>query len=408
VAPRRFGIKPGDVQQSTRHLAVSAESCGRIGSGLSLPVTSRPALALFSALLLASSACSRNDASQDRAGPLSVGPQPNSVLVPGTVAIGRDRVLAPVAAAGHRLVWVSGPLESEDVVPTLLTKLLPSGRVTELAQDVVPGFGLAVEGGLVLFAAAAGDGSAQLIAIHPDGTGRRVLARFLIAPIASRGRLVAWAEQVGDRQRVVVLDLPTGREWTAADLSRCTPECYRIDAVALADRGVVFTRGAVSSQTSYIVRRGFDDADFEQVAIPNDPQPDLVPSSDGALYYSLYRGWYRWDFGEASPRLTPFARPQPAPLLRFEDGRWFLLYRDGCAQRLVVRLTDGRIVESVSPAGLRRRAGVHERVCVQLADLDWTGEQLLSSWFLVPQSEEESHEEHGLVGLLVAGPKLAR
>lgn len=333
-------------------------------------------------------------------------------LEPGAVAVKPGRVLAPVALAGRYLVWVSGELEAEAVSPVLLGRSLGSTRTTTLARDVIPSLGLAAAAGWVVYATSGKEGKPpRLAAIRTDGTDRQVLTDSLIAPIASRGTAVAWAEQDGDRQRVVTRDLAKGRNWIAADVPRCRGGCYRIDAVALADKGVVFTRGAIGPQPSHVVRRGFSDPKAQQVTVPNDPQPDLVPSSAGALYFVLARGWYRWDFGGGPPRLTRYAGAVPPQLLGFERGRWFVLHGQGCAQRLVVVGTDGQALTTTSPPVVSALAGAEKGPkadCVTMADLVWTGRQSLTSWFLVPSESEESHENAGLVGLLIAGRTLVR
>lgn len=325
------------------------------------------------------------------------------------MAVKRGRVLAPVALAGRYLAWISGELEAEDVSPAVMGRSIGSARTTTLARDVIPNLGLAAAGGWVVYGTGGNEGEPpRLVAVRTDGTDRKVLTDSLIAPVASRGGTVVWAEQDGDRQRVVTRELATGRTWVAADMPQCNPGCYRIDAVALADKGVAFTRGAIGSQPSYVVRRRFSDPKAQQIAVPNDPQPDLVPSSAGALYYVLSRGWYRWDFGEGKPRLTRYTGAAPPQVLRFERGRWFVLHGPGCAQQLVVLGTDGQALTTMSPPAVSALAGAKKGDCVTLADLVWTGRQSLTSWFVVPKESEESHENAGLVGVLIASRTLAR
>jgi hypothetical protein len=327
------------------------------------------------------------------------------------VAVKGGRVLAPVAVAGRYLVWVSGELEAEDVSPVLMGGPIGSTRTTTLARDVIPNLGVAAAAGWVVYATSGKEGEPpRLVAIRRDGTGRQVLTDSLIAPIASRGTAVAWAEQDADRQRIVTRDLAKGSDWIAADVPRCSGGCYRIDAVALADNGVVFTRGAIGSQPSYVVRRRFSNPKTQRVTVPDDPQPDLVPSSAGALYYVLDRGWFRWDFDERQPRLTRYTGAAPPQLLGFEHGRWFVLLGKGCEQRLLVFGADGKTLTTTSPPAVSALAGAAKAAtkgdCVTLADLVWTGRQSLSSWFIVPRESEESHENVGLVGVLVAGRTL--
>ena len=125
----------------------------------------------------------------------------------------------------------------------------------------------------------------RLVAVRHDGSDRTMLARSVVAPIASRGDLVAWAEQTRGLQRVVVRNMRSGHVWVAARMRPCSHgRCYRIDAVTLAEHGVVFDRGSIGSQPSLLVRRAFGGARAASVPIANDPQPDLAPSSAGALY----------------------------------------------------------------------------------------------------------------------------
>jgi len=193
---------------------------------------------------------------------------------------------------------------------------------------------------------------------------------------------VAWADQDATRQRVYVRDMSSGTRWLAADLPRCVGgRCYRIDAVGLADQGVVFVRGAIGPQPSFIVRRGFSDAKATRLAVPNDPQPDLAPSSVGALYYAFGRGWYRWDFGRPDTRLTRFRGARQTPVLLNEGDDWFVrvdaqckggLQRAGARRHARRRLRRppeppalGRPTRDhmVAPrqVGRPRRAGVHGR-----------------------------------------------
>src|SRR5262249_12962603 len=146
----------------------------------------------------------------------------------------------------------------------------------------------------------------------------------------------------GDRDRVVVRDMSGRRPPVILSMKRCELQrCYQIEAVTLAERGVVVTRDGTNPDGSFIVRLAFSGRTPTQVAVPDDPQPDLVPSSAGALYYAVGRGWYRWDFGEARPHGTGFAANPPATLLGYERGIWFLATRSGCTST-VVALDRGR------------------------------------------------------------------
>ena len=232
---------------------------------------------------------------------------------PAIVDREQNRNLTPVVVSPQYLVWESAGGEESSLIPSLRQLDLRTSRIRILVRGVVPHFGLASTTGWVVYAVGRGS---TLVAVRHDGSRRTTLSRQLVAPIAARGEKVAWADQDATRQRVYVRDMSSGTRWLAADLPRCVGgRCYRIDAVGLADQGVVFVRGAIGPQPSFIVRRGFSDAKATRLAVPNDPQPDLAPSSVGALYYAFGRGWYRWDFGRPDTRLTRFLGARQTPVL---------------------------------------------------------------------------------------------
>jgi hypothetical protein len=70
--------------------------------------------------------------------------------------------------------------------------------------------------------------------------------------------------------------------------------------------------------------------------------------------------------------------------------------------------TDGKTLTAMSPPTVSALARAKNLDCVTLADLVWTGRQLLTSWFLVPRESEERHENFGLVGVLIASRTLVR
>ena len=186
----------------------------------------------------------------------------------------------------------------------LMERVLATGKTKLLASNALAQFGLASTATRVVFADRGRSGP-ELVAVRHDGGGRLVLTRSLAAPIAARGDLVAWAEQSASSQRVVVRHMRTGREWVAAQMSRCRRgRCYRIDSVTLADKGVVFERGAIGPHPSLIVRRGFGEDRVTTTSVAHDPQPELAASSAGALFYRLQHGWFRWDFGQRRPHLV--------------------------------------------------------------------------------------------------------
>jgi hypothetical protein len=314
----------------------------------------------------------------------------------------RGSAVGPIAVDARHLVAVVGPIETEQAVPRLVQRELPRGPTTTLAGDVDPTQGLASSAEWVIYTTSSG----ALTAIRHDGSGRRILTRSLIAPLTSRGELVAWAESRGARQRVIVRDMGSGSQWVAADMPRCRPAgCYRIDAVTLADRGVVFDRGAIGPQPSFVVRRAFSAARPSAIEIAGDPQPDLAPSSAGALYYAFGRGWYRWDFGSSRPARTPFGDPVRQPgVLRYERGRWLVLARDGCETGLRASVTGAQTVDVETAPRLLSLLGIRHRMCVYSLGVAWTGSQAISAWAFQPLVEIENHAESGLAGLAVAGP----
>jgi hypothetical protein len=200
--------------------------------------------------------------------------------------------------------------------------------------------------------------------------------------------------------------MTSGTEWLAARLPRCLgARCYRIDFVTLADRGVVFSRGAIGPQPSVIVRRGFDDARPSTVSIADDPQPDLAPSSAGALYYAYGRGWFRWDFGSRAPRLTRFRGATEAPVLRLQGGDWYLRSGQSCRPSLLVMLASGRRLTVGSPGGRRGLARTPGSDCGELTDLVLTPRDVITAWAYRPPYSIASHVDFGLVGAVVATPR---
>jgi hypothetical protein len=322
-------------------------------------------------------------------------------LPPGPLLVTRGSVVGPVAVDAQHLVAVVGPIEAENAVPRLVERELPRGRTTTLAKDVDPTQGLASTAKWVIYATSSG----ALTAIRHDGSGRRILSRSLIAPVTSRGELVAWAESRGPRQHVIVRNMGSGTQWVAADMPRCgRAGCYRVDAVTLADRGVVFDRGAIGSQPSIVVRRAFSAAGPSATEIPGDPQPDLAPSSAGALYYAFGRGWYRWDFGTTRPARTAFSdRVRRPGVLRYEHGRWLVLARNGCRMGLRASLPRAQTVDVETAPRLLSLLGIRQRMCVYSLGVAWTGSQAVSAWAVQPRAEMDDHDDSSLAGLAVAG-----
>jgi hypothetical protein len=255
----------------------------------------------------------------------------------------------------------------------------------------------------VFFARTSG-AATQLLEVPHRGGQPRVLTDSLATPIASRGDVVAWAEQSESSQRVVALDARRDVQWVVARLPRCGAKgCYRIGAVTVSESGVVFTRDAVGSQPSEVVRRGFADPGASSIAVADDPQPDLVPSSSGALYYALSRGWYRWDFGDGHPRPVRFEGSPTTRLLRYENGHWYWLVRDGCSYRVEAGGDGGSHSRPIVGARLLRALAGAAGTCQQLTGLAWTGRQPVAAWALASADSEASHEDEALRGAVVAG-----
>ena len=310
------------------------------------------------------------------------------------------RALGPVALGGGYLVWETGG--SQQTVPNeLFQRHLDAGRATRLSPAATAAYGVASTSGWVVYAHEQGT-SVELRAVSHDRSTRLTLARSLIAPIDSRADLVAWAEQDGSRQRVVVRNMATGKVWRAADLPRCVRgRCYRIDTVTLGRGGVAFDRGAVGPQPSFVVRRGFVAAAPDSVPIPGDPQPDLARSSSGAYYYAVGRGWFRWDLGMRRPRLEQLDATDSV-VLDYESGRALLLSRRGCQTRLAVRGADGRMQPVAAPTwspGVPRDLGP---LCRSLTGYVWSGRLLIAAWAVQPDVSVQSHTDVGLVGEIVS------
>jgi hypothetical protein len=298
-----------------------------------------------------------------------------------------------VSVDGNSVFWETVARDEGESAAELVRRNLATRRTRTLVRDVASQFGLAVTRNAIVYAAASTP--VRLVALDPRSGRRTVLSRSVAAPLAWRGDRVAWAEEQGGRQRVVVYDLRRRKAWTAADLSSCVRGvCYRIDAVTLAQQGVVFARDAVGAQASSVGRRAFSAPRPEFVMIEHDPQPDLVPSASGALYYALDRGWYRWDFGDAHPRraaesTTTSLRPIAS------DGRHSLLVRTrGCDDS--VQSNVGTIA---SPAHARAVAHVRADVCVRFQSLTWAGRRPVTAWIVVPRATHAT----GATGVIVVG-----
>jgi hypothetical protein len=228
-----------------------------------------------------------------------------------------------------------------------------------------------------------------------------ILSDSLAAPLDSRGELVAWAEQAGARQRVVVRNMKTGRKWIAADMPRCAgARCYRIDAVTLADDGVVFDRGAIGTQPSLIVRRRFADARPTTTVLANDPQPELAPSSAGALYFWLRHGWKRWDFDARKPH--PAAAGETRWwIVAYEHGRLLLRGGSQCRPRLIVRARGMPVQNVPVPASTPVSPRAFGPLCRLMTGFSWHGGRLVTAWAVIPRISLNAHTDVGLAGVVI-------
>lgn len=328
---------------------------------------------------------------------------PAPVIAPGVLASFSGAAAGPVGSDRGHVVWESGPLEADSSQPILHDRTLSTGTTRTIARKVDPLYGVASTTRWVFFARTTASGT-QLLRISHEGAQSSVVTDSLASPVASRGDVVAWAEESGSSQRVVALDAAHDVQWTVARMPSCSVSgCYQIGAVTVADDGIVFTRDAVGSQASLVVRRGFGATGTQSVAIADDPQPDLVPSSSGALYFALSRGWYRWDFGDSRPSTVAFADDPVKSLIRHEDGRWYWLSRQGCNYRVESGAAVGSRATFVVPGRLVRPVpGV---ACTHLGGFAWTGRQAIMSWVIASAAAVGAHEDNELRGAVVAGPR---
>jgi hypothetical protein len=323
------------------------------------------------------------------------------VQPPRRLLLVRDRLIQTISTAGPYLTWEQGGfgIRAPKKSP-LMYRDQRTGKVKQLAADTLPQFGLASTSTQVVYATRVGLG-VNLLAVRRDGTHQILLTRTLAAPLASRGSLVAWAEQSGPWQRVLVRNMRSGREWIAARLRRCDRNgCYRIDSVTLAGDGVVFDRGAIGRQPSLIVRRRFHDSRPTIVRLPNDPQPDLAPSSAGAFYYWFQHGWMRWDFG-GNRHPVKAIRGTRSWAVSYERGRLLLLAGSRCRPRLVVQVPGGPKIAIPAPVSTPASPKNFGRLCRLMTDFSWQGRQLLVAWSVLPDVSLRSHTDVGLVSVVI-------
>lgn len=303
----------------------------------------------------------------------------------------------PIASATGRLVYAQ--TSDDDDGPVAVKELdLKTHRTRLLAASSLPAFGVGATAGWTVFAAPAGTG-ATLVAVRRGSTRRLVLTRTPLSPVVSRGDRVAWAEQDGDRQRVIVRTMTSGREWVAADLPRCVgARCYRIDYVTLADDGVAFDRGAIGPQPSLVLRRRFG-GPLESTVVANDPQPNLVPSYAGAYFSEFGRGWRRWNFGGRGPQAAPGPLPPHGQVLAVERAGLLSRIGNSCHPRLV--LTSGGRSQVFLPPRVTDTA---TEVCALVSGFVLEPDRLVVGWGLVPKVGLDNHSDAGELGILAVHP----
>jgi hypothetical protein len=309
------------------------------------------------------------------------------------------KALAPVAQSSRYLVWVSGPANADTALTLLMQRDLNERRTRTLARNVDPNAGIAVTRSWVAYVA--GGATGTLYIVRHDGSHQHAIGHHVVTQIASRGVRVAWADQTGQGQRVYVYNLATDHRWLAAALPRCVRNnCYRIDYVTLAESGIVFTRGAVGPQPSYVIRRRFGAKLVERVRLPGDPQPDLAPSSAGALYYYFGHGWYRWDFKHSRPALTRFKGYDQVNIAGLERENWYLVSGTNCRRSLRLIDASGRATTILSARRAARLAAARKGDCAQLTGVQISKARVLTAWTFQPTYAINAHTDFGLVGAI--------
>ena len=329
----------------------------------------------------------------------------HSEAKPRQLLLVKGKAIRPLAVVGPYLTWEQGT--SRSALSMLMERALKTGKTKLLASNALAQFGLASTATRVVFADRRPSGP-ELVAVRHDGGGRLVLTGSLAAPIAARGDLVAWAEQSGSSQRVVVRHMRTGREWVAAQMSRCPHgRCYRIDSVTLADRGVVFERGAIGPHPSLIIRRGFGEDRVTTTSVAHDPQPELAASSAGALFYWLQHGWFRWDFGQKRPHLVKLPAPH-SWVLAYERGGLLFLGGSQCKPTLTLKSRHQSLVIR-APTSTPASPKGFGPLCRLMTHFHWQDRRLAVAWSIIPKVSLRSGVDVGLVGtvVVIATPKNA-
>jgi len=385
----------GATMRKLRHRG-PLKNCGKIGYG-----------AIVLLLAFVASSCSSDGGKKSgNEPPASVehdARDPLGAMVPVKKSVGvfaqRGYSIGPIATDGRFLFWeAAAGDEGQDVL--MLKQDLRTGAASVVAHGVFRAFGLASTPGGVVYATRSGAG-AELAAIDPSGRNKRLLSRSLAAPFDARNDMVAWAEADTSRNRVVVRNMRTGRQSVAMNAPRCQgPRCYRLDRVTVADDGVVFSLGSVrQGYPSLIGRRRWSATRPSFAPVANDPQPDLVPSSDGALYYQLDRGWHEWNFDDERPRLTSLRGARPW-LLASEPDRQLVLAGPPCGTTVGVRRSDGSTAALPVPKSSPAFPTKFGPLCRQLMGYAWTGDRLFLAWSMTPKISVEAHEDVGISGIV--------
>ncbi len=340
----------------------------------------KPALALVAALLgLALLAgCDLDGDGSEAFSPTVAAPMP--VTPAGFVAVEDGLEITQLAAGGGYVTWTT---KFEDIAEADVRQVdMKTGKLTTVAHGAIALNGLASTRDWVVYALH--PGAPVLYARSHDGTRARVLGRNVVGLLGARGDLVAWAQADGDEHRVVVEEMSTERQWVAATLPRCEEgRCFRIDAVSVSDGGVAFARGAIGAHPSQIWRRSFPDGELENVPVPNDPQPDLVPSSSGPAFTILGGRVRTWPFGRAAAEDDDLAGAAGAAVLGHERGWWFVSAGAGQSPGIYARAEGGSEQPLAEPPP--PESGTEP----MLAAFTWSGRQAFSAWGLY---ERESGE----------------
>lgn len=318
---------------------------------------------------------------------------PAAAGAPKTISRAPGELFGPLASTARYIVYAQPSGDDDEPVP--IEELdLRTHRKTTLVAAGLPALGVGATTGWAAFVAPYGKTQA-LFAIRYGTTRRVLLSTSIVSSVTSQGDRLAWAEERAGRQRVLVRSMTTHSTWVAADFPRCEAgKCYRIDYVTLADAGVTFDRGAIGTQPSQVLRRRFNGR-LESVAVPGDPQPDLVPSSAGAFYFVLTRGWFRWDFASRRPQASAAPQPPTGQVLAVAARGILLQTGTSCHAKLVF-LSMGHTETFLPP----KAAGVNGDVCAHVTGFSIEANRLVVGWGLLPRLSLQTHSDAGVLGIL--------